>query len=138
RSAIFFIVKKYAPVLGNDARDEILNDFYLGLLENDRRKLRAFRSERGTLKNWLQIIARHTALDHVRKVVNRPRLVDIDEFLADEDHAPEEAASDELSCNLSAKRFDVVDARAWWLADQAAKKAVRRPRLKREKKTVFG
>src|SRR4051812_48486963 len=122
RGAIFSVFRRYAKVLNSDAREEVLQDFYLSLLENDRYKLRVFDASRSKLVTWLRMIACQKATDHARKVANRPRTVDLDELLDQEDYDSEEDATVEGRSTTAKKRHDVLDAHVWWKAAQAAKK----------------
>lgn len=51
----------------DDNIDEILQDVFASLLKNDRRILRAYDSQKGTLRTWLALKARSVALDGAKK-----------------------------------------------------------------------
>lgn len=122
RGAIFGVLRRYAAVLESDAREDVMQDFYLSLLENDRRRLRVFDPSRSKLSTWLRLLACNKATNHARKVVNRPRTIDIDELLAQEDFAAEEDETGEVRSGAPRERYDVLDAHVWWKAAKAAKK----------------
>lgn len=122
RGAIFGVLRRYVPVLHSDARDEVLQDFYLNLLENSRARLRVFDAKRSKLGTWLRMIACQKATDHARKVANRPRTVDLDELLEQEDFDPEEVNAVEGRTATAKERHDVLDAHVWRKAARAAKK----------------
>ncbi len=123
RGAIYAILKRYAPVLSSDARADILQDFYVKLLDNDMARLRVYNAARGKLSSWLNLIAYQAAIDHARKIADRPRLVDLDELLAEEAYAPEEHGDVEGKRQL--RKYDVIDAHIWWQARQAERKSSR-------------
>lgn len=100
----------------------MLQDFYLSLLENGRARLRVFDAKRSKLGTWLRMIACQKATDHARRVANRPRTIDLDELLEQEDFDPEEANVVDGRSTIAKQRHDVLDAHVWRKAAQAEKK----------------
>ncbi len=127
RGKLSSILKSYATVLDSEARDDLMQDFYLRLLDEDMRRLRMFTPGRGKLVTFLRRVMRNFALDFVRKVENRPYSVDIDEVLFEEDNAPEEDATSE-GFTTDRRRYEPIDAHIWWLERQALRKAERNAR----------
>jgi RNA polymerase sigma-70 factor (ECF subfamily) len=135
RGAIFSVLKKYAPVLNSDAREDILQDFYLSLLDRDAYKLRVFDPKKGrNLGSWLNLLACNSAFDHARKIVSHPRTSDIDDLIEEQDRASEEHEHDDSAIeDRAATKHDVLDAHVWWKAAQATKKAEREARYTNKK-----
>ncbi len=127
RGTLFSVLKRYATILDGDARDELMQDFYLRILEEDMRRLRMYSAERGRLVSFLRRIVRNMALDLARKLMNRPSSIDIDELLLEENTAPEEEATGE-GFAPDRRRHEIVDAHLWWLERQAQRKAERNAR----------
>ena len=46
--------------------DDLMGDFYLRLLDNKSRRLRAYAARQCTVKTWFKRIARQAAIDHLR------------------------------------------------------------------------
>ena len=68
---IYFLVhatlRKHVSRSDDDAVEEIHNTVFLALLEDDMRRLRAFRGENGcSLRSWLRIITIHRTIDHLK------------------------------------------------------------------------
>lgn len=127
RGKLSSVIKSYATILDSEARDELMQDFYLRLLDEDMRRLRMFTPGRGKLVTFLRRVMRNLALDYMRKAENRPTEVDIDELLFEEDSAPEEEEASE-GFAADGRRYEVVDAHLWWLERQAVRKAERNTR----------
>ena len=58
--------------LDSDALDDVMGDFYLAVVENDMRKVRAWLggARQAALVRWLGLIARGIAIDHIRLAFN--------------------------------------------------------------------
>lgn len=72
----------------SDVVDETMGEFYLRLLANDMRRLRAFDKERGKLCSWLCLLAVHTICDKWKQLIHQsppPDVVALD--LADKNPA---------------------------------------------------
>lgn len=76
----------------SDTFDEIKAEVYLALVDDDMRRLRAFNAERGNLVAWLSLIAQRIALNHIEKLMNRPRLDPIEALEEQEDFDPQRGA----------------------------------------------
>jgi len=74
------VVTRFGSVVHTDAVAEIYSMLCLGLLSNDKAKLRTFEPERGSkLGTWLGLLATHTAYDYLRSVRRIPKCTDIEE-----------------------------------------------------------
>ena len=68
------VTARFAGVVGPDDVREIYATLSLGLLANDKRKLRSFEPSRGNkLGSWLGMLAIHTAYDYLRGLRREPR-----------------------------------------------------------------
>jgi DNA-directed RNA polymerase specialized sigma24 family protein len=125
QATVFAVLKKYGRVLGNDVRGDIVQDFYLSLLENDKRKLRVWDPAKGRkLGSWLGLLICQTAINEVRRVVTRPVHIDLDEVLEREDFAPEEneGHDGDETMMTPARRYDLGDARSCWQSPRTTKR----------------
>lgn len=127
RGKLSSVLRSYAKILDGEAREDLMQDFYLRLLDEDMRRLRMYTPGRGKLVAFLRRVMRNFALDFVRKVANRPYEVDIDEVLFEEDNAPEEDPTGE-GFTPDHRRYEAIDAHIWWLERQALRKAERNAR----------
>lgn len=76
--------KKHATEFGPEETADLHNDLFLALMEDDCRRLRAYRGENGcSVRSWVRIITIRRCLDALRK---RRRLVSID--ARDDDEGP--------------------------------------------------
>jgi len=60
--------------------DDVLGDFWLALVANDMRRLRAFNPERGSaLLTWLTFLVAQVACEHIRRISDGPVFVPLQE-----------------------------------------------------------
>jgi RNA polymerase sigma-70 factor (ECF subfamily) len=85
--------------------EDIVQDVFVRLLGNDYRLLRTYDPNRASLVTWLTIVARSTALDHLRK--RRPEAANI-EAVALPAPAPAEAAAVKFPPHLLTERQRLV------------------------------
>ncbi len=68
------VTARFSAVVSADDVREIYAVLCVGLLANDKRKLRSFEPGRGNkLGSWLGMLAIHSAYDHLRQVRREPR-----------------------------------------------------------------
>lgn len=65
---------------GEDAKD-VVQDVFLRLVKDDFRLLRTFDPARASLKTWLTVVARSTAIDHLRKPEHAQDTVELDDTI---------------------------------------------------------
>ena len=71
----------------DDIVEDLHQDFFLSLCENDFRKLRQFKGDRGcSLASWLRVIASRVTVDFLR--LKRPITVEVPETLASDQPDP--------------------------------------------------
>jgi len=68
---IYFLVhatlRKHSHRYDDDAVEEIHNSVFLAILEDDMRRLRAFRGDNGcSLRSWLRVITIHRTIDYLK------------------------------------------------------------------------
>lgn len=85
---VYFLIrltaKKHATEFGPEETADLHNDLFLALLEDDCRRLRAYRGENGcSVRSWVRIITIRRCLDALRK---RRRFVSLD--ARDDDEGP--------------------------------------------------
>ncbi len=85
---VYFLIrltaKKHATEFGPEETADLHNDLFLALLEDDCRRLRAYRGENGcSVRSWVRIITIRRCLDALRK---RRRFVSLD--AGGDDEAP--------------------------------------------------
>lgn len=69
------VTSKFPSLVSKDDVEEIYADVLYQLLRRDRRKLRAYRPDRGTrLGTWIGLISMNAAYDHLRKIQRSPAL----------------------------------------------------------------
>ena len=69
------VTAKFPSVVSADDVDEIYAEVLYQLLRRDRRKLRAYRPDRGArLGTWIGLISMNAAYDHLRRVQRSPSL----------------------------------------------------------------
>jgi len=74
------VTARFSAVISADDVREIYAMLCVGLLANDKRKLRSFEPGRGNkLGSWLGMLAIHTAYDHLRQVKREPRRASLSE-----------------------------------------------------------
>jgi RNA polymerase sigma-70 factor (ECF subfamily) len=105
-SRIGHMVLSYTDGLpASDATDDLVADFYVELLRDDMRKLRAFDLEGGRkLSSWLCMLATRFTIDHYRKA-EPPAMYPLDDFVDCEELGD---ALDGLATNRGAAWM------AWW------------------------
>jgi hypothetical protein len=70
-----------------DQVDDLLGDFWLLLLEDHLRRLRAFlQSDDADLGGWLALLATQVACNHARKLARGPRFVSLDQLKRGDRH----------------------------------------------------
>jgi RNA polymerase sigma-70 factor, ECF subfamily len=83
------VLGKFASVTSPDDVEEIYAEVLYQLLRRDRRKLRAYRPDRGTkLGTWIGLISMHAAYDHLRRLSRSPTVVPGDEAACIPDPGP--------------------------------------------------
>lgn len=88
---IRFLVGKCAPrYRASDTFDDIKSEVFVALLANDKARLRAFDSTRGSLRSWLSMIAQQTALTFLTRLVSHDPPESISAFVGDEDRDDDE------------------------------------------------
>jgi excisionase family DNA binding protein len=131
-------VKKYEPALLESVRqstdaihpltptqlEDVMADFWLRLVENDRRWLRRFRGGGASLEAFLRMHALEVAQQHVRRLLDEPPMVPFDETryvpVARTVHHPSVTPADptglasllQLPIEVQALRVDVNNLRA--------------------------
>jgi RNA polymerase sigma-70 factor (ECF subfamily) len=88
-----------------DEVEDVVQDVFVRLLHEGRRLLRSYDPARASLVTWLTIVARSTALDHLRK--RRPETANI-EFVDPPAPAPPDAAAVEFPPHLLTERQRLV------------------------------
>jgi RNA polymerase sigma-70 factor (ECF subfamily) len=74
------VTARFGSVVHTDAVAEIYSMLCLGLLSNDKSKLRSYEAGRGSkLGTWLGLLATHTAYDYLRSVRRTPKYSDLSE-----------------------------------------------------------
>ena len=74
------VTARFGSVVHTDAVAEVYSMLCLGLLSNDKSKLRSYEAGRGSkLGTWLGLLATHTAYDYLRSVRRTPKHADISE-----------------------------------------------------------
>jgi RNA polymerase sigma-70 factor (ECF subfamily) len=74
------VTARFSAVVSAEDVREIYAMLCVGLLANDKRKLRSFEPGRGNkLGSWLGMLAIHTAYDHLRQVKREPRRASLSE-----------------------------------------------------------
>jgi RNA polymerase sigma-70 factor (ECF subfamily) len=67
------VTRRFPTLVGPDDAHDIHASFYLSLVAQGRRKLRAFDAGRGAhLWSWVRVLAVHAAYDHLRSVRSEP------------------------------------------------------------------
>ena len=93
-------------VRSHDVAADVLQDAFLRLLKNDRRLLRSYDPDRARLTTWLTIVARSTAIDHVR----RKRAETVPLMPGDAPHEQPQSVEDEVPVQvLSDRQRQVVE-----------------------------
>jgi RNA polymerase sigma-70 factor, ECF subfamily len=73
------VVQRFSRSVGSDDAKEVYSTLCLGLVVQDKRRLRSFERDRGTkLGTWLAMLAVHTAYDHLRSMRRKPAGVPIE------------------------------------------------------------
>lgn len=74
------VTARFGSVVHTDAVAEVYSMLCLGLLSNDKSKLRSYEAGRGSkLGTWLGLLATHTAYDYLRTVRRTPKCTDLSE-----------------------------------------------------------
>jgi len=74
------VTARFSGVVHADAVAEIYSMLCLGLLSNEKSKLRSYEPGRGSkLGTWLGLLATHTAYDYLRSVRRMPKYADLSE-----------------------------------------------------------
>ncbi len=94
----------------DDIVEDLHQDFFLRLCENDFRKLRQFKGERGcSLASWLRIIAVRLTVDYLR--LKRPTTVEVQETLASDQPETPDTLIDREEERQIAKALDSLSPR---------------------------
>lgn len=64
---ILAAVRRTLPARGADAAEDLAQEVFLRLIRDDFRLLRTYDPHRASLATWLTLVARSTALDHLRR-----------------------------------------------------------------------
>jgi hypothetical protein len=87
RDRFTWVALKFEDILDSDAADEMEQDFWVSLVENDMAKLRAFKPKRGRRKtfrrlgSWLSLLALRSGLHFVEQASHREMTGIIDKIL---------------------------------------------------------
>ncbi|MEE2785731.1 MAG: sigma-70 family RNA polymerase sigma factor [Myxococcota bacterium] len=92
---IFFLInvtaKKHHADMSEDDRADLHNDFFLCLLEDDKRRLKSYTGQNGcSVRSWLRVIAIRRTIDNLRR---RKKTISLD--APSDQGAPKEFLSDE-------------------------------------------
>jgi len=88
--------------------EDIAQDVFLRLLQNNMRALRSYDASRASLVTWLTIIARNVALDALRKKILPTVPVEADRDAAPEKSSPSPSATGNLPAGLLSPRQALV------------------------------
>jgi len=103
-SLVYHTIRKTLSLYHVEARQELIEDlfqeFFLRIVQDDFRKLRQFRGERGcSLASWLRLVATRLTIDFLRQ--QRPPTVEVPDSLPSAQPDP----SDSLMDNEQASRL---------------------------------
>ena len=107
----------------DDIVEDLHQDFFLSLCENDFRKLRQFRGDRGcSLASWLTVIAARLTIDFLRN--QRPTSVEVADAVAQGDSDPGGAQTSAEQEKLLAEAIQTLSPRDRILIDLAYRRGL--------------